>query len=1072
MATATTWKPEPAPQPAFYRRRKKRSPDLIGQILLRNGDIAPQLLRKALKLQEERGGQLGRILVGSGACTEAGLARALLEQLQRSSERGHVSASIAARENPALAGLRVAASPVLTTSALLVTDTVALRGAALVGHGVELARTGTLSVATLPLLGLAVVVCVAAFWLLGLYGAMAPSPPDELRNATAATTLALSCVGAVTLLHGGRHAWSVPLVAATWASALFVVPLARALLRSMCAKRAWWGHPVVVLGAGKTGRLVVRTLRANPRCGLKPVMMLDDDRAKQGTLRADLKDDALELHSLNQSASELATPSLRAMSAAVLGDDEISSVRPRPEPRPKQRPRGMFAEVEGVPVVGGLALAPVLAEGLGVPYAIVAMPGLGSEKLASLVERVGGVFSHLLVIPDLFGLASLGVPARDVDGILGLEVRQQLLLPGPRFAKRVMDVVLTVLGGACILPVILLLAWLIRLDSKGTALYPQDRLGRDGRRFRALKFRTMHGDGEDAPPRRARERPQARGRVRRVPQALVRPARHARRARPPQVQPRRAAPALERAHRRHEPRRPAAVPRAGDPPDGAARDGHPAGAAGHDRPLAGGRPQRDELRRPHQDRRALRPQLVALARRVGPRAHARRRRPGHGVVMAESSTPRPTRPTRLRAGDVVAGRYAVESLVGQGASGEVWAARETATGTLFALKVLATEAATDDETVERFRREAYFLRRAQSVHVARIHDFVFDRATGMALVMELVEGEPLDRALEQRTLSVEEAIALGVDLLAGVEVLHGARVIHRDLKPGNILLREQEDGRLRPVICDFGLSRLARRRDGDLSSPSLTEITKGDVAMGTLRYMAPEQVLNARQATEQSDLYAVGAILYRAVTGVPAFGEHDEARDIARAKVMGEAPPFETGRTDDAAQALERVVTRAMRRRPAERFRSATEMREELSRAAHAADPSVEATERTSLPDVHEVVAPAPHGLPAATPARRSPGWTASAILGVLLVFAGGVATGRVWTQASVPGPVAALVAAPSASAPPPSIEAPEVLPEINELAVTSATAAPVVAPPVPVAAVQRPAPASTGALADDDNPY
>jgi lipopolysaccharide/colanic/teichoic acid biosynthesis glycosyltransferase len=497
VATATSWRPEPAPQPAFYRRRKKRSPDLLGQILLRNGDIAPQLLRKALKLQEERGGQLGRILVGSGACTEAGLARALLEQLQRSSDRGHVSSSIAARENPALAGLRVAASPVLTTSALLVTDTVALLGAALVGHGVELARTGTLSVTTLPLLGLAVVICVAAFWMLGLYRAMAPSPPDELRNATAATTLALSCVGAITLLHGGRHAWSVPLVAATWASALVVVPLARALLRSMCAKRAWWGHPVVVLGAGKTGRLVVRTLRANPRCGLKPVMMLDDDRAKQGTLRADLKDDALELHSLNQSASELATPSFRAMTAALLGEDEISSVRACPEARPKQRPRGMFAEVEGVPVVGGLSLAPLLAEGLGVPYAIVAMPGLGSEKLASLVERVGGVFSHLLVIPDLFGLASLGVPARDVDGILGLEVRQQLLLPGPRLAKRVMDVVLTVLGGACILPLILLLAWLIRIDSKGAALYPQDRLGRDGRRFRALKFRTMHGDGEE-----------------------------------------------------------------------------------------------------------------------------------------------------------------------------------------------------------------------------------------------------------------------------------------------------------------------------------------------------------------------------------------------------------------------------------------------------------------------------------------------------------------------------------------------------------------------------------------------
>jgi Undecaprenyl-phosphate galactose phosphotransferase WbaP len=124
------------------------------------------------------------------------------------------------------------------------------------------------------------------------------------------------------------------------------------------------------------------------------------------------------------------------------------------------------------------------------------MPGLPSAKLTALVERVGGVFSHLLVIPDLFGLATLGVPAREVDGILGLEVRQQLLLPGPRLAKRVMDVALTALGGLFLLPIFVLLAALIRIDSPGPIFYAQDRLGRDGRRFRALKFRTMHGDGE------------------------------------------------------------------------------------------------------------------------------------------------------------------------------------------------------------------------------------------------------------------------------------------------------------------------------------------------------------------------------------------------------------------------------------------------------------------------------------------------------------------------------------------------------------------------------------------------
>src|SRR5581483_12339315 len=99
--------------------------------------------------------------------------------------------------------------------------------------------------------------------------------------------------------------------------------------------------------------------------------------------------------------------------------DEASAVHSIP-PQSGARARGMFAEVEGIPVVGELALAPVLAERLRIKYAIVAMPGLASDRLTALVERVGGVFSHLLVIPDLFGLASLGVPAREIDGILGL----------------------------------------------------------------------------------------------------------------------------------------------------------------------------------------------------------------------------------------------------------------------------------------------------------------------------------------------------------------------------------------------------------------------------------------------------------------------------------------------------------------------------------------------------------------------------------------------------------------------------------------------------------------------------
>jgi Undecaprenyl-phosphate galactose phosphotransferase WbaP len=161
-----------------------------------------------------------------------------------------------------------------------------------------------------------------------------------------------------------------------------------------------------------------------------------------------------------------------------------------------QFPRGKFAEVEGVPVVGDLALAPILAQRLKIPYAVLAMPGVDGPKLLGIVERIGGKFSHLLVIPDLFGFATLGVPAKNLGGILGVEIRQQLLLPGPRLAKRVMDSTLTGLGIFVVLPFLALIALLIKLDSKGPIFYWQNRLGKDGEFFRAYKFRTMHGDGE------------------------------------------------------------------------------------------------------------------------------------------------------------------------------------------------------------------------------------------------------------------------------------------------------------------------------------------------------------------------------------------------------------------------------------------------------------------------------------------------------------------------------------------------------------------------------------------------
>lgn len=481
--------------PAFYQRRKKRGNEIC-QILLRMGAVKPDDVRKGLRLQEEQGGQIGRILVKMGACDDAAIARALLEQLRIQHAHGAFNASIAARENPAVVGLKVACRPRLTTLMLAASDVVAILMAGALAQLVNVIAGGGLRADGILIMVPAVVLCLIGFSMQSLYAAMAMSPPDELKTTTSTITFVFAGGGVITALTQ-RSDFILPygMIISCWLASITLVPIIRALLRAKLAKKPWWGHPVVVLGAGQTGRMLVRILRDQPERGLKPVMILDDDRSKHGTLRANLKEDAIIVRSTTMATTGLVGDELRAQAEELLSRPSHEATDSAPN-APPARPRGMFAEVEGVPVVGDFALAPVLAERLGIQYAILAMPGVSSQKLLELTERVGGVFSHLLLIPDLLGFASLGVPAKDVGGVIGIEVRQQLLLPWPRLAKRIMDVALTSLGGLLILPFLALLALAIRLDSSGPIFYFQERLGRDGTRFRAAKFRSMYGDGE------------------------------------------------------------------------------------------------------------------------------------------------------------------------------------------------------------------------------------------------------------------------------------------------------------------------------------------------------------------------------------------------------------------------------------------------------------------------------------------------------------------------------------------------------------------------------------------------
>ena len=277
---------------------------------------------------------------------------------------------------------------------------------------------------------------ILGFAIERMYTIVGSNPADELRRATLATTLGYVAIAAATFMMRGGEYYSRGIFVIAWLFSLMSVPLGRALVRKFFAPLSWWGYPVVVLGAGKTGEMIVKTLHRQPELGLKPIAILDDDPSKHGLLF-------------------------------------------------------------NVPVPGGLNLAADLAQRGGVSYAIVAMPGVPHARLLEIVESYAYTFSHLIVIPDLFGFASLRVPVQDLGGTLGLEVRQQLLLPVPRFSKRAMDLLVTIVGGCIILPLLVVLAFAVRLTSRGPVLFSQQRPGKGGKPFRIWKFRTMYIDAED-----------------------------------------------------------------------------------------------------------------------------------------------------------------------------------------------------------------------------------------------------------------------------------------------------------------------------------------------------------------------------------------------------------------------------------------------------------------------------------------------------------------------------------------------------------------------------------------------
>jgi serine/threonine-protein kinase len=365
-----------------------------------------------------------------------------------------------------------------------------------------------------------------------------------------------------------------------------------------------------------------------------------------------------------------------------------------------------------------------------------------------------------------------------------------------------------------------------------------------------------------------------------------------------------------------------------------------------------------------------------------------RRDPASGPRPVES-TPPSSRPA-LASGRLLGGRYRLLHKVGAGGMGEVWAAEHVGLHVRVAVKVLLPKALAVAEIVARFEREAILLGRLHSEYAPRALDFFADPTFGPVLVTELVDGESLADVIKT-PMSLESAVELGIAVATAIGDIHRASVVHRDIKPSNVLLCRCPDGSRRAVILDLGVSRLVSE---DLDGPEMADITTGDVVVGTIEYMAPEQILRCGAVTAGADLYALGALLFRAVTGGHLFGPGLDKLDTVRAKLTTDAPPLKTGRGDALSRGFAQVLSRALQRNPSARYETAEQLRADLEALRPiAVRPEVlddEALETVSRrrPKATKPAAPA---TPATLAARRSHRRLLAAMTAALALIGGAV---------------------------------------------------------------------------------
>ncbi|HTF07268.1 MAG TPA: protein kinase [Asanoa sp.] len=322
----------------------------------------------------------------------------------------------------------------------------------------------------------------------------------------------------------------------------------------------------------------------------------------------------------------------------------------------------------------------------------------------------------------------------------------------------------------------------------------------------------------------------------------------------------------------------------------------------------------------------------------------------------------------LNPGDALGGRYRLEEPIASGGMGEVWRAIDQVLGRTIAVKVLHPRAVGDPGFSARFRGEARTMATLRHSGVVDVYDFGEDTdpdgKTVVYLVMAFVDGEPLSQRIKTaERLSPAEAMAIVAQTAHALQAAHEAGVVHRDVKPGNLIVRP--NGQV--VLVDFGVARSAE-------AASLTGVNE---LVGTALYMAPEQVAK-RAITPATDIYALGAVGYHCLAGHPPF-MGDNALTIALSHLDEEPPPL----PDEVPHAVRAVIATAMAKEPADRFKNAAAMAQIAEAAIGPAPAETTMTSMTRagttalLAGGPATTRPRPGGYaPGAAPVGRGPGDT------------------------------------------------------------------------------------------------